>query len=134
MNKLLIKQNKILRAILNIGYVNGIPTTGTRNMYKELNILNVKQLFKLQLFKFMMQLINGELPYLYELILLPYVSQHGYLTRAGPFRHPLLTCEIERRGLSHQITILYDETPVNDYRNVNIKTAVSKYKKYLLNS
>ena len=131
-NKLAIKQNKILRAILNIGYTNGIPRTGTRYMYRVLNILNIKQLFTLQLFKFMVQLVNGELPYFYSIILQPNESNHGYLTRFGQFRHPLLTCEIERRGLSHQILILFDKTPLNFYENMSIKAAIFKYKRFLL--
>ena len=134
LNKLVTKQNRILRAILNIGYVDGRPLSGTREMYKNLNILNVPNLFKLHLFKFMMQLIKGELPYFYNLILEPNISNHGYLTRNGPYRHPLLTREIDRRSLPHQILSLYDEIPTDFYSDIQTKTAVSKYKIFLLES
>ena len=102
-------------------------------MYKNLNILNVKNLFKLQLFKFMVQLIKGELPYFYRLILQPNTFNHGYLTRTGPYRHPLLTCEIERRALSHQVLILYGEVPQNFCNDIQTETVMRKYiKEYLL--
>ena len=49
-NKLKVKQNKLLRAILGVEIINGIPQERTVNMYNNLGVLTVNNLFKLYLF------------------------------------------------------------------------------------
>ena len=52
LNRLIVKQNKLLRALLGVVILNGIPTIPTVNMYNTLNILTIPNLYKLFLFKF----------------------------------------------------------------------------------
>ena len=131
--KLAVRQNKLLRAILGIGFENGIPTLGTEEMYRSSRVLNLKNLFKLKLFKLLVSLLNGKLPLFYDILLRPLLSSHGYNTRAGDFRHPLIVCEVERRAIAHQLVVLYEETPPELY-DLSLKKAITHYKGHLLNS
>ena len=89
--KLGIKQNKLLRAFLDVKVVNGVPQQQTIDMYNNLRLLTVDILFKLQLFKFLNLLLNGCLPGFYDLLLRTLLSSHSYSTCAGRFRHPLVS-------------------------------------------
>ena len=130
--KLRIKQNKLLRALLNVEVINGIPQQRTIDMYDSLGLLTVKNLFKLHLFKFLNLLLNGNLPNFYELLLRPLLSTHEYGTRAGGFRHPLVVCEVERRAVAHQLILMYDEISPDVYVGLSIQRALRKYKRSLL--
>ena len=131
--KLQIRQNKLLRAILGIKLENGIPTVGTVEMYRDLSVLNLKDLFKLKVFRLLVSLLNGQLPLFYDILLRPLLSSHGYNTRTGDFRHPLLTCEVERRAIAHQLVVLYDETP-SEFYDMTLRKAIKHYKRHLLYS
>ena len=131
MNRIRIKQNRLLRAILNVEIIHGVPQQRTMDMYNGLGLLTVGNLFKLQLFRFLNLLLNGCLPNFYDLLMRPLLSSHGYSTRAGRFRHPQLFCEVERRAVSHQLVLMYD-TISDDFYNVCIHKALKKYKRYLL--
>ena len=135
LNKLIIKQNKLLRSILGIVNENGIPVMRTDDMFKILNVLKLKNLFKLYLFKFMVSMQRGSLPFFYNLLLRPLESNHDYNTRSHVLRHPMLTSEGERRAIAHQIIILSETIPahlnvINDPPHVLFR----KYKLHLLNS
>ena len=130
-NKLRVKQNKLLRAILRVKVLNGVPQQRTMSMYNDLGILTINNLFKLQLFRFLNQLLNGCLPNFYDLLLRPLLSTHSYGTRARRFRHPLIVCEVERRAVAHQLVLMYDVIGDNFY-NVCIHKALKKYKAFLL--
>ena len=131
-SKLRVKQNRLLRAILGVEYVNGVPQERSINMYNNLSMLTVKNLFKLHLFKFLNLLMNGSLPFFYDLLLRPLLSTHSYNTRAGRFRHPLLICEVERRAIAHQLILLHEESPPVLGDGLTIKSIVKKYKRFLL--
>ena len=131
MNKLTIKQNKLLRAILNVEVINGVPQQSTISMYNGLGLLTVDNLFKLQLFRFLHLLLNGYLPHFYDLLLRPLLASHSYSTRAGRFRHPLVICEVERRAVAHQLVLMYDKIGDNFY-NKCIHKALKDYKRFLL--
>ena len=94
-NKLIIKQNKLLRSVLGAEIVNDIPVMHTTDMYKDLNVLNLKNLFKLYLYKFVVLMLKGLLPVLYDLLLCQLESQHDYGTRSMSLRHSRLTSKIE---------------------------------------
>ena len=130
-NKARVKQNKLLRAILKVEVVNGVPQRSTVSMYNELGILTVNNLFKLQLFRFLNLLLNGCLPMFYDLLMVPLLSRHNYSTRAGRFRHPLVVCEVERRAVAHQLILMYDAIE-DSYYDVCIGKAIKKYKRFLL--
>lgn len=131
-NKLVIKQNKVLRAILDIAVVNGRPAVETNRMYSDLNVLTLRNIFKLQLFKFLISLLKGELPLFYNLLLQPLHSLHQYHTRGGVYRHPLVTCEVERRAISHQMILLMEDVNIEQYRSQSVKAASMNFKKFLL--
>ena len=131
MQRLARKQNKVLRAILNIGTVDGRPTMHTNEMYKKLGILKVKGIFKLQLFKFLLTLLNGHLPLFYELLLRPLLSNHRHNTRQGNFRHPRVSCEVERRAVASQLILQYESINIEQYMDVSIRVAIKRFKQIL---
>ena len=55
-NRLTVKQNKLLRALLGVVILNGIPTVPTIDMYNTLKILTIRNVYKLLLFKFFLQM------------------------------------------------------------------------------
>ena len=97
-SKLRVKQNNLLRAILNVEVVNGVPQQRTIDMYNNLGLLTLNNLFKLYLIKFLSLLLKGDLPIFYDLLLRPLLPNHRYGTRTGRFRHPLIVCEVKRRA------------------------------------
>ena len=131
-NKLKVKQNKLLRAILDIEVINGIPQVRSIEMYKTLGLLNVNHLFKFQLFKFLNSLLNGTLPAFYDLILRPLLLTHRYNTRNGNFRHPLVICDVEKRAVAHQLVLLYDEVHEIFDNDLSTFTLMKRYKKFLV--
>ena len=50
-NKLSIRQNKLLRAILGIPVIDGRPVGPVIDMYRSFKVLTVRNIFKLQLFR-----------------------------------------------------------------------------------
>ena len=132
LNKLIVKQNGLLRAILRVPYDNGRPLVGTLELYRSLGVLTLRNLFKLCLFKFLILVLNGSLPFFYNLLLNPLISVHGYPTRGGIFRHPLISCEVERRSVAYQLVLLFEEVNADMYENVSVHTASFKYKKHLM--
>ena len=80
-----------------------------------------------------MSLLNGQLPLFYDMLLRPLLSSHGYGTRAGGFRHPMLVCEVERRAISHQLIVLHEETP-SEFYEVPFNKAIKQFLKNLLNN
>ena len=133
LNTLETKMNNLLRIIFGIYRVNGIPTMGTREMYNTNSILRLKSIFQLRLFKFLRALLDGRIPELYDLLLRPYIAHHNYGTRGGRFRHPNLTCEVERRFLSHQLIIMYEQLPNHLFINL-LSPSLRSFKQYLLNT
>ena len=131
MSKLRIKQNKLLRAILNVEVVNGIPQQRSMAMYNNLGLLTISNLFRFQLFRFLNLLLNGSLPSFYNLLLRPLLSNHNYGTRTRRFRHPLVVCEVERRAVAHQLVLMYDAIG-DDFYNYSIQKALKQYKRFLL--
>ena len=131
-NKLKVKQNKLLRAILGVEVINGITQEPTMAMYNKLGVLTISNLFKLSLFKFLNHLLKGSLPYFYDVLLRPLLTTHNYGTRTGRFRHPLVVCEVERRAIAHQLVLMYDETRPNLNERRTTESILRQYKKFLL--
>ena len=103
----------------------------TDAMYNENNILKIESIFKLSLFKLLKLLLDGSLPDMFDYLLGPHISLGNYNTRHGRFRHPALTCEVERRSLPHQLISLYEVLP-DGYLDLNVNRAVKNFKQYLL--
>ena len=117
---------------MGVEIVNGIPVMHTVDMYRELNVLTLRNLFKLYLFKFMVLMQSGLLPSFYELLLQPLEINHGYNTRSNNLRHPMLTNEVERRAIAHQVVILRESLPPDLSIEATPGVSFSEYKKYLL--
>ena len=132
LNKLAVKQNKLLRALLGVELLDGVPLMRTADMYRSLKILTVRNLYKLYLLKFMVSMQKGNLPYFYDTLLRPLESDHNYNTRTNTFRHPRITCEVERRSIAHQIVLLQEAVPPEIFNDASLYAIVCKYKKYLL--
>ena len=127
-----VRLNNMLRVILGVRWVNGLPATSTNDMYKENKLLKLESIFKYYLFKFLRQLLDGGLPDFYNCLLQPYLPTHTYGTRNGRFRHPALVCEVERRYLSHQLITLHDNLP-EEMLNQILTRALRSFKTSLLN-
>ena len=84
----------------------------------------------MQMFKLLLSLLGGKFPVLYNILIEPHVSRHNYATRGGIFRHPYLTCEVERRAVPHQLILLLEVIP-DGFDDMSITSAVKKYKKIL---
>ena len=123
--------NNLLRMILGVQWVDGIPQLGTSAMYNRVEQLKLNSLYTYHLFKFLRQLLCGKYPELYDLLLRPFLRIHTYGTRGGMFRHPDLVTEIERRFLPHQMITLYDKLPPSFF-NDSLPQALRKYKRMLL--
>ena len=91
----------------------------------------LKNIFKLQLFKFMVLMLKGELSEFYDQLLRPYHLPHVYNTRSQLFRYPMLTCEVERRAVPFQIISLHKKIPTHFYVDESVSSSVRKYKKFL---
>ena len=118
--------------ILGVRWENGRPLVGNDELYKTLGILKINSLYKLGIYKFLRQLLDGHYPEFYDDLLRPYLSIHEYGTRRGMFRHPALVCEVERRFLPHQMILMYEELP-RDLLNDNILPCLRTFKLQLLN-
>ena len=128
---LAVRINNMLRIIQGVRRVNGRPTVSNTDLYKQLGLLNLSSVYKYQLFKFLRLLVDGNLPDFWNLLLSDYVAPHSYNTRQLRFRHPALSCEIERRALSHRLIILYEGIPSN-ILEMNFKPSLKMFKKSLM--
>lgn len=106
----------------------------TRDLYERLQVLTIKSNFNLHVFKFLLDLLAGALPYFYNQFLEPLEIRHRYENRRGLFRHPLVTCEVERRGIQHQLVKLCHSIDVSYFRNFPKNRAVKYYKSFLLDN
>ena len=132
-NILEVKMNNLLRIIFGIFRLNGVPTMSTHLMYNTFGVLRFRSLFKLSLLKLLRALIDGRNPELFNILLRPYLISHNYGTRGGRFRHPRLTCEIERRFLPHQLILLYEELPGVLFEN-STSCSIRSFKHSLLDN
>ena len=114
-------------------WVEGRPETRTDEMYKANNLLKIESIFKVSLFKLLKSLLDGNLPDMSDYLLNPYISSRNYNTRNGRFRHPALTCEVERRYLPHQLISLYESLP-DRLLDQNLNKAAMNFKRSLLNT
>ena len=130
LNKVKVRVNTLLRHILCVQYIDGRPVVINTELYENIGFLNINSLYKMRMFKLLLSLFGGKLPVLYNVLLEPHVSRHNYATRGGIFRHPYLTCEVERRAVPHQLILLLEEIP-DGFDDMSITSAVKKYKKIL---
>ena len=131
LKSLVVRINNLLRIILGVTWNNGRPSMATKDMYKELGLLQLQNIFKINLYKLLRPLVDGELPEFWDLLLSKYITQHGYNTRRIRFRHPNITCEIERRGLSYQLITMLEEMPSN-ILEMSSRSSIKQFKKLLL--
>ena len=125
--------NNMLRVILGVRWTGGRPNVSTDVMYRGYNVLRIDSIFKFCLFKLLKRLLDGECPEMFSYLLEPHLSLRNYETRNGIFRHPALSCEVERMSLPHQLIKLYDSIPA-DYLNQSYKVSVKNFKRYLLDN
>ena len=123
----------MLRIIQGVVRVNGRPTVSNNELYKQLGLLKLTSVFKYNLFKFLRLLLSGELPEFWNILLSTHIAPHSYNTRQIRFRHPALTCEVERRALSHQLILLYESVPRN-ILEMNLGSSLKIFKRSLMDS
>ena len=78
---IVIRLNNILRTILGVIWVNNRPVVSNQELYRELNVLRLNNIFKLNLYKLLRLLLDGELLEFWQLLLANHVSHHEYNTR-----------------------------------------------------
>ena len=96
-------------------------------MYRKLNLLKLKNILRLYLYKLLRLLLGGELPEFWQLLLANFVTQHEYITRGVRFRHPNIVCELERRALSYQLILMLDNLPAY-FLETNFETSLRHFK------
>ena len=128
---LTVRINNLLRIILGVSWENGRPSRSNNELYKELSVLKLENIFKFNLYKLLRLLLDGRLPEFWELLLGNYVTPHTYNTRQIRFRHPNINCEVERRALSYQLIIMLEELPLN-ILEINLNASLRQFKKILL--
>ena len=128
-----VSLNNMLRVILGVRWVDGRPNMSTDLMYRRNNLLKIESIYKYCLFKYLKQLLDGNLPEMYNFLLEPHLSLQNYVTRNGLFRYPAIVCEIERRFLPYQLISLYDHIPA-EFLTQNFNASVKCFKKYLVNN
>ena len=133
MNGLEVKINNLLRVIFGIYRDGGIPVIRTREMYSTYSILRLKSIHNIKLFKLLRSLIDGRYPELFYILLRPYIIPHTYATRRGIFRHPDLTCEVERRFLSHQLIVLHEQLPHHLFEN-SLSSSIRQLRRHLIST
>ena len=135
LDKLQIKQNKLLRSILGVRTVDYIPEAPTADMYRSTNFINIRNLFKFYLFKFLVNIMQGQMSYFYDTLLRPVELQHRYGTRQHSFRQPLITNEVVRRAMTPQLISLFNSLPPQiDVYTVPTPKVLRMYKRVLLNN
>ena len=133
LKNLTVRINNMLRIILGIYKINGRPTMSNSELYKRLELLNLKSIYHFNLFKLLRLLLDGKLPQFWNLLMSENIASHEYNTRHSRFRHPALACEVERRALPHQLILLHESVPKN-FLEMNFNTSLKIYKKSLLES
>ena len=93
----------------------------------------MSSVYRYNLFKFLKLLLDGKLPEFWNILMAEHVRPHTYNTRQIRLRHPALVCEIERRAMSHQLIVLYENVPGN-ILEVNYSAALSQFKRLLIDS
>ena len=131
LKNLIVRINSMLRIIQGVIRVNGRPTISNNELYKQLGFLKLTSVFKYNLFKFLRLLLTGELPELWNILLYTHIAPHSYNTRQIRFRHPALTCEGERRALSHKLILLYESVPRN-MLEINLGSSLKIFKRSLM--
>ena len=131
LRSLTVRINNLLRTILGVRWENGRPLMSNSELYKELNLLNLNSIFKINLYRLLRFLLDGKLPEFWQLLLANHETTHSYNTRNLRFRRPSIVCEIERRALSYQLIKMLDELPP-DILEMNFETSLKQFKKYLL--
>ena len=100
-------------------------------MYRKLNLLKLNNIVRLNLYKLLRLLLDGELPEFWQLLLANYVTQHEYNTRRVGFRHSNIVCELERRALSYQLILMLDNL-LSYFLETNFKISLRHFERALL--
>ena len=128
---LTVRVNNLLRTVLGVTWDNGRPSMGTDEMYRQLGLLKLNSIYKLNLYKLLRLLLDGQLPEFWELLMAEYITSHGYNTRQIRFRHPNITCEVERRAISCKLIMMLEELPPS-ILEMSSKSSIKQYKKTLM--
>ena len=126
-----VRLNNLLRTILGVTWSGGRPSMNTSEIFNILSLLKLSSIFKLNLFKFLKLILDGNLPHFWELLMARYVTPHSYGTRRIGYRCPNVSCEVERRGLSYQLIMLLEELPAG-LMELSFNLSKRKYKRILM--
>ena len=110
---------------------NNRPVLSDEELYRKLNLLKLNHIFRLNLYKLLRLLLDGELPEFWQLLLGNYVTQREYNTRGVRFKHPNIVCELERRPLSYQLILMLDNLS-SYFLETNFKISLRHFKRTLL--
>ena len=130
---LTVRVYNLLRTALGVTWDNGRPSMGTDEMYRQLGLLKLNSIYKLNLYKLLRLLLDGQLPEFWELLMAKYLTSHAYNTRQIRFRHPNVRSEVERRALSYQLILMLEELP-SDILEMSFKSSIKHFKRELLAS
>ena len=130
---LIVRLNNLFRTVLGVTWENGRPTISNNDLYKQLGVLKLENIFKFSLYKLLRLLLDEKLPEFWELLLSNYVTTHEYNTRRVRFRCPNISCEVERRAISYQLIMMLEELPPS-ILELNYNASLKQFKKVLISS
>ena len=127
--------NKSLRSILGVTFnENYIPSKPTSEMYKELEMLKLKDIYKYFLLKFLHSVIYGNRSYIFNNYFLELVPTHGHNTRSFKFKYPQVRLEVERHLPVYNCVSLFNGLPDDFIKPQSAMMLKKKFKKLCLDS
>ena len=123
-----VQQNKTIRCVYGATY-----NASAAPLYKELNILNIDSMYKLELGKLMYMHSKSELPTALQSIFLVNIDIHEHNTRARQNAHivPRNKQEISRSFI-HRAPHQWYRIPENVKQSLTVRSFTKTYSKYLL--
>ena len=111
LNSIIVKINKILRLILHVKYSeNRIPLVSTSSMFKELNLLQFRDLYHFSLLKFLHHILYIEKNTFIEHFV-PLLPNHSYNTRNTKINLPVTRLSVEKNFTTFNLCKFINEIP-----------------------
>ena len=127
--------NKVLRIICRVRYSeNHVPMTRTVQLYSDLKLLQLDDLYKLQLLKFLHSIIYGPNSHLFNKLILPYFPSHNYDTREFRLNLPRARLDVERQSVAYNLLVIFNEYSTIYSEPISLACLTNKFKKQILQS
>jgi hypothetical protein len=124
--------NKIMRVILGVKYnANNIPSVGTIDMYRRLEILQYEDVYRYFLLKFIRDAMYGNSDF-FDNIYGNLVPNHSYGTRSTRLNVPQVRLDIEKQSTVYQSVAVFNSAPESLLEPSSSHSFKNRYKKAVL--